>query len=349
MNYQYGYPAAPAMPPTEEQIREQKKLSERRELKRKCISTGLLCLITFFVLYTSALLFANIMSYALKGTVFLTDDKLSLIPDMLLNSIASLLGFGVVGVIFGKITKTDFSAIFPHKKISLKKLSAVVVIGYAVCIIANYIAQIFVTDLNLFGIDPSYSLGSTGSTSILEHIVYIVSVALVPAVTEELVYRGLVLGRLRKFGDGFALVTSALLFGLMHGNLVQAPFAFVVGLATGWALISTGSIIPSMLIHCFNNLMSVLADIAYENCGYLGISEDIVGMIFLIFYVGIFALAMIAVCKLSKRDKNFLKFQKYDGLLNFKERIKVFLTSATIIVFIVLCISECLLMLNVGT
>ncbi len=349
MNYQYNYSVAEPIPLTEEQLKEQQKKLEHRELRKKCISTGLLCLISFFALYASAIFFVSFVSSTLAGTPFMKDSDYTLIPDMLVNSISSLLGFGVVGVIFAKITKTDFAQVFPHRKTSFKKTSAVVIIGFVVCICANYIAQIFITDLNLFGIDPTYSLGSTGSTSIIEHIVYILSVAFVPAVTEELVYRGLILGRLRKFGDGFALVVSAFLFGIMHGNFVQAPFAFVVGLAAGWALIYTGSIIPSMLIHGFNNLMSVIGDIAYENCGKIGLTENVIDIIYLSFYLIMFAFAIILVCKLSKRDKNLFVFKKYEGLLDFKARIRIFATSATIIIFTVLCLSECLMMLNIIT
>lgn len=335
---------------TEEQIKEkllkEKKLEEKRALRKRSISTGLLCLICLFTFTFLALIFLSVFEYALTGTPLKNNPKFSLIPDMMLNSIVSLIGFGVVGVIFAKITKTDFNKIFPHKNFSFKKLVGVVAIGFTVCITANYIAQLFSIDLRIFGLETTYDLSSTGSTSLLEHIVYIISVSFVPAVTEELVYRGCVMGRLRKYGDGFALITSAFLFGIMHGNLTQAPFAFIVGLAVGWAVLYTGSIIPAMIIHGLNNFMSVIADICYENFEIMSFDTVYVDLFFMIFYVAMFLLALAAVYKLSKSDKNFAKLEPYKGVLTFKERIKTFFTTFTIIIFTVITLLECLMMLQ---
>ena len=55
-------------------------------------------------------------------------------------------------------------------------------------------------------------------------------------VVEELLFRGAIQGHLlRKWKKPlWAIVVSSLIFGIVHGNWVQAPFAFVVGLALGW-------------------------------------------------------------------------------------------------------------------
>ena len=168
----------------EENIKEQQKMQERRSLRGRGISTGLLCMICFFAFNLLALIFSAIMLSAYDKTPMIYSEKLSLIPDMLLNGIVSILGFGVISVIFCKITKTDLNEILPSNKISFKKLLAVVAIGFTVCISANYIAQLFAIDLSIFGLETMYDDMLTGSTSILEHITYIIAVSVVPAVTE---------------------------------------------------------------------------------------------------------------------------------------------------------------------
>ena len=50
---------------------------------------------------------------------------------------------------------------------------------------------------------------------------------------EELLFRGFVLRTLRPFGKRFAILGSAVLFGLFHGNLIQTPYAFLIGLLLG--------------------------------------------------------------------------------------------------------------------
>ena len=73
--------------------------------------------------------------------------------------------------------------------------------------------------------------------------------ALIPALVEELVFRGWILGSLRPFGERRALLLSALIFGLMHMNLTQAPFAFMLGLLFGFLYLRTGRLWPGMAVH----------------------------------------------------------------------------------------------------
>lgn len=73
-------------------------------------------------------------------------------------------------------------------------------------------------------------------------------------VAEELIYRGFVLRSLEPYGKTFAIVVSATLFGVMHGNLFQMIFGFLAGLVLGYTAI-TYSIRWSILLHILNNLV----------------------------------------------------------------------------------------------
>ena len=75
---------------------------------------------------------------------------------------------------------------------------------------------------------------------------------------EELLFRGFVLRSLRPYGKRFAIVGSAILFGLFHGNLLQAPYAVFMGLLMGYVTVEY-SFVWSVLLHIFNNF--VLADL----------------------------------------------------------------------------------------
>ena len=77
-------------------------------------------------------------------------------------------------------------------------------------------------------------------------------------VWEELLFRGYVLRALRPYGKRFAILGSALLFGLFHGNLLQTPYAVAMGLVFGYMTVEY-SIVWAILLHMFNNL--VLADL----------------------------------------------------------------------------------------
>jgi len=77
-------------------------------------------------------------------------------------------------------------------------------------------------------------------------------------VWEEVLFRGYILRTFRPFGKRFAVWSSALLFGLFHGNLMQTPYAVLMGLVLGYVTVEH-SLLWAILVHMFNNL--VLADL----------------------------------------------------------------------------------------
>lgn len=81
--------------------------------------------------------------------------------------------------------------------------------------------------------------------------------AVAAPVTEELLFRGAVLRSLQPYGKRFAIFCSALLFGLVHQNLTQTPFAFGFGLLAGYVAVEY-SILWSMSLHILNNAVLAL-------------------------------------------------------------------------------------------
>lgn len=96
--------------------------------------------------------------------------------------------------------------------------------------------------------------------AMLHNPVGIISIVVLAPAVEELLFRGAIQGHLMRTWKNptYAIVISALIFGLVHGNPKQIPFAFVTGLALGWVYYRTGSLLPSMLMHFLNNGSSVL-------------------------------------------------------------------------------------------
>ena len=78
--------------------------------------------------------------------------------------------------------------------------------------------------------------------------------SLLAPVAEEILFRGLIQRRLLPYGRNFAIFVSALTFGLFHGNLIQTPFAFLVGLVLGYVA-AEYSVLWAMVLHMINNLV----------------------------------------------------------------------------------------------
>ena len=105
--------------------------------------------------------------------------------------------------------------------------------------------------LRLFGYTAMGQLDAASAQSTtLSMFLY---TAVFAPVGEELIYRGLVMPQFQRYGKVFAIVTSALLFGVMHANLFQMPFAFLTGLVLGYTA-AEFSLRWSILLHLLNNL-----------------------------------------------------------------------------------------------
>lgn len=89
----------------------------------------------------------------------------------------------------------------------------------------------------------------------------VIAVVVVAPVVEEFIFRGLMMTRLNRVMSGWlAVLLSAAVFGLCHGELVWFCYAFVLGAFFGFIDLRTGSILPSILAHVtFNGIGQILS------------------------------------------------------------------------------------------
>jgi len=134
--------------------------------------------------------------------------------------------------------------------LGFKNIFQLFLITYAVAITCNVIGA------NISAFSPA------GKSAELEQISSIVSTGnlvgiMIPVlfapVLEELVFRKMILGRTKGFGESTAIVFSALSFGLFHQNLTQFMYAFAVGLFLGYVYCKTGKVIVTIIMHMLLN------------------------------------------------------------------------------------------------
>ncbi len=89
-------------------------------------------------------------------------------------------------------------------------------------------------------------------------LVNLILLALIPAVVEEFIFRGLIFNGYKKRNPLKAAVLSAMLFGLIHLNINQFSYAFVLGIIFALMTYVTGSIIPSTIAHFVVNGTTVV-------------------------------------------------------------------------------------------
>lgn len=109
--------------------------------------------------------------------------------------------------------------------------------------------------LNLVGLSAMAALEmATVSTDTLSMFLY---AGFLGPIAEELLFRGVLLRSVEDYGKRFAIFSSALLFGMFHGNIIQSPFAMLVGLVLAYVTLEY-SIVWAIVLHIINNFL--LAD-----------------------------------------------------------------------------------------
>jgi hypothetical protein len=81
----------------------------------------------------------------------------------------------------------------------------------------------------------------------------LIAVALLPAVFEEILFRGVLLGGMKQFGEVKAALLCGALFALYHQNPPQTVYQFICGTAFAFIAMRSGSILPTVLSHFLNN------------------------------------------------------------------------------------------------
>lgn len=97
--------------------------------------------------------------------------------------------------------------------------------------------------------------------------IYVLQICVLAPVCEEFIFRGMILQNLRRFGNGFAVVTSSLLFAMVHGDLLQMPLAFMMGVVFGVLAVELDSIWVTIGMHAAVNGLSVITDAVSRQTG----------------------------------------------------------------------------------
>ena len=88
----------------------------------------------------------------------------------------------------------------------------------------------------------------------------ILSITIMAPLVEELLFRGAIQGYLHQKGMKplHAILIASAIFGIVHMNPIQIPFAFAIGTIFGWLYYRTGSLVPGIVGHFINNSIACI-------------------------------------------------------------------------------------------
>ena len=161
-------------------------------------------------------------------------------------------------IIASLIVHLDVKNCFKLNGFKINKLLYYIMIYVSTYILGNYLLELLV---KLFpSILENYSQFDN-ILSVDNLWLSIITIAFLPAVFEELLFRGVIFTSFnKKYGVGIAIIISALLFGIYHMNWVQGIYASIFGLLLAYIYFKSNSLFVPIIFHFINNLMSVLLD-----------------------------------------------------------------------------------------
>lgn len=319
----YGFGAPPVNP----------DITEKRETRRIATLIGL-PLLAFSVITS---LWSNVYLAVMAALGYSANAALAIVRDPAVMQVVqvalSILIFTVPYTIAVKVAGYRVSDLVPLTRSEKGTAFPYFLFGIGFCAFANiavsYAGQIFEN----MGFDYSVDYGDNPK-GFWGFVLVFISTAVVPALVEEFACRGIIMGLLLKYKQGFALIVSSVIFGIMHGNFEQIPFAFLVGLVLGLIRIKTGSLWVCVLVHAFNNFVSVVFDFLPDG------NTMAYNMAYTIFLGVCLLAAIFGICKIPNGEKAY-SLENETGDFRFK-RYKWFFTSPVIIIFAVLAFIESL-------
>ncbi len=171
----------------------------------------------------------------------------------------------LIGIIYGKKHNNSVRDMLGIEKFSIRILP--------VALLLTLGAQYFITYITLpvqsllvvmFGADTQTSQ-MLAPKSIVEFIQAFVVLCVIAPLIEEFLCRGVLIKLFERYGAGVAIISSSLAFTLLHFEARSFFQMFFVGALFGVFRLYTGSVFVTIIMHSFNNLLSLLQIILMEH------------------------------------------------------------------------------------
>ena len=211
------------------------------------------------VCFSAAAILPSLLSFVLTVALLAVGLKIDETdyPDwyLYLSYILPQLSFLAIAVFYLKWTKRGITP-------TLQKQARVKPVYFLVALVLQT-SLLCLSSLNSWFLSLLGGLGYESSEILIPSVDgagffgVLLTVALLPALMEEIFFRGVLLRGLRSFGDIGATLLCGALFALFHQTPEQTAYQFVCGAAFAWVAIRAGSVLPTVLSHFINNALII--------------------------------------------------------------------------------------------
>ena len=184
----------------------------------------------------------------MKGLMSLTNEII--LPMLIVSGLCLM----IVLFIKGKVRKEKYVSAISKNDVSKYVLYGCT-FNLAITLIINLIPQSFMNKYNM-----SVGLATTGNLFLM-----IVATGIMGPIAEEITFRHFILQPNRRVSEKYAIIISAISFGIMHGNIIQGTYTFILGLLFAREDIKENNLLPSIIMHITINTSSVLISSNWSN------------------------------------------------------------------------------------
>lgn len=279
---------------------EENEIRKKQLLKRDIKDTSGKCAIVLLILSILTFLGGSIIIYILKirsSTLGINnnDNGMSLgiskegynffvgyLPCILADIIAI-----VICILFFKTRIKEY--ILFKKDLSPAFLISGSFASIGIGMVSSIIFLIYSMIFNSHGIEiPSPDFSIPQNTIYL--VLFFSYTCIIAPLFEEIIFRGYILNSMRKYGNIVAVIVSSIFFSMFHFNLVQFINPIFMGIMLSFIVIKSESILPSIIVHVFNNTLAMLSTvISYKNLQWIsalwGSFYYLAGISALIFFI----------------------------------------------------------------
>ncbi len=205
-------------------------------------------------------------------------------------------------IIFTRSKNINFQKFYRFNKISPKNCAIIAVLGVSSQFIGTVLKAFSNMIFTVFKIPYSVeseaiSVPDSGG----KFLVAFIGLALLPALAEELLFRGLVVRSYEKWGTKSAIIISALLFGILHLDISSLLATIFMGLLLAYVVVKTDSILAGMLLHLVNNFTAIISILLVTKFPYV---PHIIWLIIIIALIILFVPMLSLFNKVNIKSKH---------------------------------------------
>ncbi len=185
---------------------------------------------------------------------------------VLFSSMANYVVGGIVTYLFVR----DMPVLY--KPQARKVDGRLLIAGFLVCIsglyLGNIIGQALMSLVSALQGKPMINPVEQVLNGLSGWAIFFVMVVMAP-ICEEILFRKVIIDRIRLYGDKAAIAVSGFIFGLCHGNFYQFFYAFLIGVVFAYIYIQTGKLRYTIVFHMIINFLGSIVGLKVQDVPWL--------------------------------------------------------------------------------